>query len=74
MKKRIIVINLKEFFHVGIDKPFSILSELEIIVYKLDSYTESIEIVYMNGLFEFVFQELRIDKTGLVIVKYKVNL
>lgn len=74
MKKRIIVINLKEFFHVGIDKPFSILSELESIVYKLDSYTESIEIVYMNVLFEFVFQELRIDKTGLVIVKYKVNL
>jgi len=65
---------LKEFFHVGIDKPFSILSKLESSVYDLDSYTESISIEYMNGIFEFVFQELRIDKTGLVIVKYKVNL
>ena len=74
MKKRIIVINLKEFFHIGIDKPFSILSELERIVYNSDNHTDTISIEYLNGIFEFVFQELRIDKNGLIIVKYKVNI
>jgi len=74
MKKRIIVINLKEFFHIGIDRPFAILSELERVVYNLDNHTDAISIEYMNGIFEFVFQELRIDKNGLIIVKYKVNI
>lgn len=74
MKKRVIVTNLKEFFHFGIDKPFSILAELERIVYELDSYTQTIEIEYSSTLFQFIFQELRIDKNGLIIVKYKVIL
>lgn len=74
MKKRIIVVNLKEFFHFGIDKPFAILAELEHLVYQLDSYTQTIEIEFNNAVFYFVFQELRIDKDGLIIVKYKVNI
>lgn len=73
MKKRIIVVNLKEFFHFGIDKPFSILAQLERVVYDLDSYTETIEIEYMGCVFKFAFQEARIEKNGLVTVKYLIS-
>jgi len=73
MKKRIIIVNLKEFFHFGIDKPFSILAELEKIVYDSESYTETIQIEYRGCVFDFVFQEARIEKNGLVIVKYLIS-
>ena len=71
IKKRIIVTNLKEFFYFGFDHPFAILAVLESEVYNRETYTKPIKIDYGSTTMEFSFSELRIDKSGLSIVKYK---